>query len=423
VTDPGPAPAPDEQRGTDPPHTVGPGSVPVFAEPDPAFQLDPGLQHSLTVQLQELSKEHRPLREDVLPYLLVRAFTPGDRAVRPIWPPVACWESPDILLIDSAYTGPFDPTRLVGYPVSGRAYRVFVRVLNLGLVPGVGTHVRAWFVEPGFFSGQSGYEPHPIGGAFIDLEDRTRAGAQKLVELDAPWVIPPGFFGHECLVATVGCVADPWGGVLDVNHDRHVGQRNVYILLAAQSLIPLLAQLGKRVPSGGTLELLHGGAAVEPLLAALVAGKLALDEGGTLGPVVAPDLGSLRRGVPITGGRHLMTAVIEGTRAIVAPSDVLARFAPDPASVGEVFARPGGASGLLRSLESGSLHEIALVGDASSLPNLLPMAVGRMLDIGQVSAASVAKALSGTPGAAHLLRFVATDTEDALVGGYSIVVA
>jgi hypothetical protein len=107
---------------------------------------------------------------------MIRAFSPGDRGARPTWPPTPCWESPYILLIDASYTGPFDPGRLVGSPVSGRSYRVFVRVFNLGLLEGVGTHVRAWYVEPGFFNGDPGIEPHPIGGAYVDLEDRTRPG-------------------------------------------------------------------------------------------------------------------------------------------------------------------------------------------------------------------------------------------------------
>jgi hypothetical protein len=46
-----------------------------------------------------------------------------------------------------------------------------------------------------------------------------------------------------------------------------------------------------------------------------------------------------------------------------------------------------------------------------------------MLAIGDLRAQSIAAALGGAKGAAHLLRFVATDEKGLLIGGYSIVVA
>src|SRR5581483_4054120 len=70
-----------EQRGTDPARTVGPWPVnpPDGHDPDPAFQPDPNLLTEAKRVFDELSKRHRPHREDVLPYLLIRAFSPGDR--------------------------------------------------------------------------------------------------------------------------------------------------------------------------------------------------------------------------------------------------------------------------------------------------------------------------------------------------------
>jgi hypothetical protein len=46
-----------------------------------------------------------------------------------------------------------------------------------------------------------------------------------------------------------------------------------------------------------------------------------------------------------------------------------------------------------------------------------------MLDVADLDATSIAAALGGAKGAAHLLRFVATDAAGELIGGYSIVVA
>ena len=233
-----------------------------------------------------------------LPLLLIRAYSPGDRGSRPTWPPIPCWESPDIAPIDAAYTGPFSVSRLVVNPTAGRRYRVFVRIWNLGLLPAVGVHVRAWFVNPGFFGGNPGnpaYQPVLIGGAMVNLEDRTRPDATAVVELDRTWDIPLDLTGHECLMASVSCPLDPWSGVLDANHDRHVGQRNLTILAGAADLKPLLLTLGQLVTKNGTLEITHGrGAAIPLVRAALGRTKT---EFGTAARMRAPAAKAMRHGV------------------------------------------------------------------------------------------------------------------------------
>ncbi|HEY3530649.1 MAG TPA: hypothetical protein VGK78_15995 [Nocardioides sp.] len=99
----------DTQRGTDPDVVVGKDEEqPEWRDPNPGWQPDPGLADEWRGLAAEIGRERRPRREQVYPYLLIRA-TVGDRGVRPTWPPTACWESPDILLIDASYTGPFDP--------------------------------------------------------------------------------------------------------------------------------------------------------------------------------------------------------------------------------------------------------------------------------------------------------------------------
>ncbi|MDQ2870140.1 MAG: hypothetical protein M3S32_05315 [Acidobacteriota bacterium] len=435
------------QRGKDPSRTLGPWPRPPIdtRDPDPKFQPDPELLKRLIGEYGELAKRHRPRREDVLPYEMIRAFVPGDRGARPTWPPTPCWESPDVLLIDAGYTGPFDPARCVGSPVSGRAYRMFVRVFNLGLLEGAGTHVRGWYVEPGFFSGQPGYEPHPIGGAYVDLEDRTRPGSHRVVELDLPWRIPASLTGHECLLATVECIADPWSRVFDANRDRHLGQRNLEIAVGAQNLTVLIGLLGGRLPEGGALEILHGGTAVVPLLQAVTGGRLTGRDGKTAGGrLVAADPRTLNHGVPTDAGRHLMTAVRAGSSSMVVPTDVLAAAVlrsrggggqgepegetpgaarPKPESNPNPFVQHGAAARALRGLRPDAAEEVALVGGALDMAGLLPAALRRMLDLADLRADSMATALGGAKGAAHLLRFVATDERGSLIGGYSIIVA
>jgi hypothetical protein len=404
--------APDTQRGTDPPNVIR--TAPPVAPPlDPKFQPDPALLESLKAAYKSKAGRGRPNREDVLPYLLVRAFAPGDRGARPTWTPTPCWESPDLLLINASYTGPFDPSQCVGTPLSGNTYRVFVRAFNLGMLPAVGTQVTAYYVEPGFFNGQPGYEPHLVGAAYAEFADRTRPGSVQVVEVKPPWTIPVSLTGHECLLATVSCLADPWRGVLDANHDRHVGQRNLTIAVGHSNLGGLTGRLAGEIPAGGALEIMHGGPAVIPLLAAVSGGKLPDAGSGRDLPVIAPSLTDIRHGVHVNGQLHVMTAVRRDSDFAVAPTEI----------VTSATARTAPATAILRDASPNFLDTVAISGTSKQAPAVLSEAITRMLDIGNLEAGSIAAALGGPPQSAHLLRFVATDPAGALTGGYSIVVA
>lgn len=252
------------QRGTESDDAIG--ANPHFEDPtreDPAWKGGSGEAEEGLAWLQQYGRERRPNREDVLPYLLIRAFAPGDRGQRPVWPPTPTWTSPDIHLMDASIPGDFDPSQSVISPTAGGAYRVFVHVWNLGLLPAAGVLVRAWHVSPGYFVeggvDDASYTPQIIGGAFVDLAARTAPGAHRLVELTPPWTIDPALTGHECLLASATCIADPWSGVLDANAYRHVGQRNLDILGPGASLLPILAMLGARVAEGTFLEVFADG--------------------------------------------------------------------------------------------------------------------------------------------------------------------
>lgn len=74
-----------QQRGGSSPGSFGHTDV-------PSGDLDPGWAPSNDVRdaaeglIKKIGGDRRPRREDVYPYLLVRASSPGDRAARPIWP-------------------------------------------------------------------------------------------------------------------------------------------------------------------------------------------------------------------------------------------------------------------------------------------------------------------------------------------------
>lgn len=414
MTPPSQPDPPDPTRGTDPP-TVIPTPPPAAPPLDPAFKPDPTLLKSLVANYRTKADKGRLNREDVLPYLLVRAFTPGDRGARPTWPPTPCWESPDVLLIDASYTGPFDPARCIATPVSGTTYRVFVRTFNLGMLPALGTQVTAYWIDPGFWGGQAGQEPNLIGSAYVEVADRSRPESVQVVEVQPPWAIPFSLTGHECLMATASCVADPWRAGFDANNDRHVAQRNLTVAVGHMNLDTLIGQLAGQIPTGGALEVMHGGPAVVALLAAVCDGKILPGGSSTGEPVVAPALADIRQGILTDGGLHLMTAVRKDAAFVVAPAEVVLA-ATEGAS-------PAAPTAMLRNATAARLDTMALTGGNDEAPSVLSRAITRMLDIGNAEAGSIAAALGGPPASAHLLRFVASDAMDALVGGYSIVVA
>ena len=230
-----------QQRGENPPGAFGHTGAPSSGDLDLGWIPSNDVKDEAEKLIKDTGRGHRPRREDVYPYLLIRAYSPGDRGARPVFPQAHFsqahfWDSPDILLIDAEYTGPFTLTQLIANPTTRRRYRVFVRVWNLGLLPAIGVHVRASYVNPRFFGGSTNpaHQPVLIGGAMVNLDDRTRPGAMQVVEIDQTWDIPNRLVGRGCLVASASCPLDQWGSNLDANGDRHVGQRNLEIFFGLQ---------------------------------------------------------------------------------------------------------------------------------------------------------------------------------------------
>lgn len=413
----------DPQRGDDPPHTVGGRPDPdPGPDPDPAWQPPPGRVDEWRAVFDRLTVRHRPHREVVLPYLLVRSLTSGDRGRRALWPPTPCWESPDISLIDAGWNGPFDPSRLVASPTAGRSYRVFVHVWNLGLVPAVGVHVRAWWVRPGFFgqpAGRPGYQPTLIGGTMIDLSHRRSPDCHRVVELDQPWSIPADVTGHECLLASASCPADPWLGGWAPNDDRHVAQRNLTVRAGPQDLVPLLQQLERDLPPDGAIHITHGGEAAGPLLQAVAGGRVPAPTPNDPNRTVAvrpARLDELSTGVVSGSERHIATIILDSTannRTLVVPSDRLERL----------FAEQGWPSPFadLRQLPQSVLQlPQAILDQMAFRPSVLIL--GWILGTDRIPAETITSALRGPPGAQHLLRFTLTDLAGVIIGGYSLVV-
>lgn len=418
------------ERGVDPESLVGTNPKrPQDRDPDPGWEPDPSQAEAWRRIASEIGGERKPRREDVYPYLLIRAVTSGDRGARPIWPPVACWESPDILLIDASYNGPFDPSRLVVSPVGGRSYRVFVRIWNLGLLPAMGVHVKAWAINPGFFgTGNQNdpyYEQHLIGGRWLELSDRTRPECTAVVECDQTWDIDPNESGHHCLLAEVSCPLDVAEGLLLSNTDRHVGQRNLQVMAGAASPVNLIATLGKLVPERFTLEVTHAGPAALGALHALGGGFLPGFDGAPH-EIIVPELNELRMGVMTPTSCHLLTALSQEGRTLIARSDRLSEVASEAGGiqtrVESIFEQPGGVRQLLDQLGPRDWSRVGLVTD-EPLGEVLGRGVGALFDIDELTAGELAQQFGGPRGAQHALRFTLTDGDGGLVGGYTIVVS
>ena len=407
----------DQERGTDPAVVVGTDKEePERRDPDPGWQPDPDQADEWRGMAAEIGKERRPPREQVYPYLLIRAVV-GDRGIRPTWPPTPCWESPDILLIDASYAGPFDPAQLVTSPTAGRSYRVFLRIWNLGLFPAYGVHVKAWAVNPGFFGAFNQndpyYQQHLIGGRWVELADRTRPDCTAIVELDRPWKIDPAEVGHHCLLAEVSCPLDQSGGLLLSNADRHVGQRNLEILTGGASPMMLVGTLGGLVPDGFTLELMHAGPELLGTVQALTGGRLEGREEISLAA-----LEELRVGVLTKTGRHLLTAFTSDKRSVVVPTEGLVKLGGE-----RVLDRPGALRRFLDEIGPQGWERLGATVTDVPLDEALAEGLGRLVDASaDVSAQDLAERLGGREGSLHPLRFVLTDPTGGLVGGYTVVV-
>lgn len=272
--------------------------------------VDERLQRTYAGLLQERGEER-----SWFPHLVVRAH-PGDRGARPVWPPTPCWLSPDIHLFPASavpLAGAVDLSRSVLTPTVGEEYTVGVHVWNLGRFPAYGVMVRAWWVEPGFFSGTPDprYTPHFLGGAFTDLGDRDSGRAHRIVLLDRTWTVRDTGMLHQCLFAVAESAPDPWTAVFDANADRHIAQRNLALLGPADDAEPLFAMLHERLDPGAELGIALGAMRVGRLVGAVAAG--AASKGRREGPGLGgpPVFGRPRRVASVSLTRDGMVLTVD----------------------------------------------------------------------------------------------------------------
>lgn len=169
-----------------------------------------------------------------LPYLFVRAF-PGDTGTRPV--NGVFWESPDILIAPGVAPAdaPPIPPDLGGVALAGDDNTLYAHVWNLGQAPATDVMVEFYWFNPSL--GFTGPAAHFIGVTWTDLGARGARGSHKLVKCPVSWSATYVNGGHECLVVRASqAVTDPLSGpAWDASKNRHIGQRNIHVMTAAEA--------------------------------------------------------------------------------------------------------------------------------------------------------------------------------------------
>jgi hypothetical protein len=189
-----------------------------------------------------------------LPYLFIRAFA-GDTGARPV--NGVFWESPDILVmpgIDPAHA-PALPPDLGGVAQAGADNTLYAHVWNLGQAPAADVLVEFYWFNPSL--GFSGASAHLIGVTWTDLAARGNTGSHRLLKCPVSWPAMYVNGGHECLMVRISqACSDPLSGPpWDASRNRHIGQRNIHVMSAAEAAAKPTIGVDVGPLYGGTAEL------------------------------------------------------------------------------------------------------------------------------------------------------------------------
>jgi hypothetical protein len=169
-----------------------------------------------------------------LPFLFMRANA-GDLGARPVVGPF--WESPDILIepgVDPAHA-PAIPTSLGAIAKAGVDNTLYAHVWNLGQAPCPDTLVEFYWFNPSL--GFDAAHANLIGATWTDLGARGGASSHQLVRCPVSWRAQFVNGGHECLMVRLSQAAlDPLSApAWDASRNRHIGQRNIHVMSAAEA--------------------------------------------------------------------------------------------------------------------------------------------------------------------------------------------
>ena len=355
-----------------PAEQVAPDSIATKSEIDRVKQL----KGELPKVFKRMQEEGGGRAQRFYPYILVRSIL-GDHGDRPLNVPF--WESPDI------WTAPGDPAAAPARPPdhggsmrAGQRYTIYAHVCNLGRARIAGVRVEFYWIDPNLFwephpsygpgvAPRVGVEPNLIGMTRVDLGPRSSLACHTLVKCPRAWV--PAGGGDECIFARASAIGDnisashPW----EAWADRHVAQRNIYVVSARTDVTELLAKLNATLTSDMRVQLLQVGAEAQVTLK-IAAPKLNLDPNVQThvlaelradrslhlpSTMAAPVGGHAPAAVTAMAGGHGVAAPFDRPRII--PSAVLRmRPAPgdiQPAGSMELMSRGGGVLDLVRHFD------------------------------------------------------------------------
>jgi hypothetical protein len=377
----------EARRGADPEGSIA------QVEGREITRADPERKATIGRAIDNLIAHHEPSGTDrLLPYLLIRAF-PGDHGVRQ--PPLGTfWESPDILVVAGIVDSLQDNAPTLT-PTPGMAHTIFVRMWNLGRLPAIGVALRVWWANPAFAFDDPQNPPNFIAGMYVDLGDRTRPNASRLVRLPVPWVPSVVNNGHECLLAKIESILDPSPVGFQASTDRHVGQRNLSIVAAGFDLDRLFSALSGALPIHADLEFVDATKDLPHVVAAYAPDRLA---------ELRPASGYPDQAVPLPhGGAHL--------GAFIRRRNQGSYFIPPRIATEVGLSRLGSDRPLQRH------PGVIRLPSGSSVGSALMEGLG----LQDLRASTLASRLSGTGGGAHLVRLQAV-AEGRTLGGYSVVI-
>lgn len=259
----------DVPQDTPPPHwPAGPktaGDDP--ARPPKNSPGEMGWFHGKVQKIIRDGPQFGPRKDEFLPLLVVRAAA-GDNGARP-WNGVF-WESPDIFVLPGVEwaAAPLLPKAFGAVAKAAAPNTVYAHLWNLGRAPGYRVRVEFYWFNPTL--GISRADANLIGATWVDLGNRfshsddwkearscgipyVTKGSHVIVRCPVTWV--PEFVnnGHECLVVRV---SEPLMDAVAPDEfsapaDRHVGQRNIAVVLSGSPAhIDMALDLGFQARAG-----------------------------------------------------------------------------------------------------------------------------------------------------------------------------
>ena len=253
-----------------------------------------------------------PRSELDLPYLFMRA-NPADLGARPVVGPF--WESPDIFILGGVSPGlapPLPPT-LGDIAVAGEPNTIYAHVWNFGKAAANEVLVEFYWCNPAL--GINAASVSLIAQATMSLGAKGSGRSHAVLKCPEPW--SPTFVngGHECLLVRVwDNPADlPGEPTFDASINRHVAQRNIHVIPAADVIghelggpqsglkEPLLLQVGPLYGAPATVAVERVAPSAMPWL------QLHTGERGVF-PAMAPPTGVPTLSTPATLGGGVPTA-------------------------------------------------------------------------------------------------------------------